>query len=217
MCIRDSSHLVHSAIVAGFVRLFSWNTKIVFTSHTINLEGRAREILIWLFKCLRSADILFSKEMIKYYNCSNIEFLPNGIGTEDYQMDLPRFEKFTFIAIGRLRQVKNHIILINAAKKLKEKIGDDFQILIVGKGPEKENLESAILDNQCQDVVKLLGFRKDIVELCNQSHVFVLPSLWEGFPISLLEAGASGLPVICLLYTSPSPRDATLSRMPSSA
>lgn len=190
------AHLVHSAILAGFVRLFAFKTKVIFTSHTINLEGKIREFLIWLFKRFRSADILFSKEMIQYFNCSNIVFLPNGIATEEYKIDNPKFEKFTFIAIGRLEPVKNQIRLIKAGQQLKKKIGDKFQIFIVGKGSQQEFLEKEIIRYKCGDVVKLLGFRKDIVELCNQSHAFVLPSHWEGFPISLLEAGASGLPVI---------------------
>ena len=47
-----------------------------------------------------------------------------------------------------------------------------------------------------KEYVKLLGLRNDIPELLNQSHCLLMPSLWEGLPIVILEAGASNLPII---------------------
>ena len=45
--------------------------------------------------------------------------------------------------------------------------------------------------------IKLLGYRHDVAELCEIADVFVFPSLREGLPVSVMEAMASGLPIVC--------------------
>ena len=67
---------------------------------------------------------------------------------------------------------------------------------MVGEGDNRPIIEKAIYENQLEDSIKLLGLRRDIPLLCNQAHCLLLPSLWEGLPIALLEAGSSSLPVI---------------------
>ena len=61
------------------------------------------------------------------------------------------------------------------------------------------NTPQAIYDlgeQDLKDYIKLLGLRNDIPNLLNKSHCLLMPSLWEGLPIVILEAGASRLPVI---------------------
>ena len=96
-----------------------------------------------------------------------------------------------------MNPLKNHKILVSAAEQLVKKFGNTFQVYIVGKGACEKELLEQIYETKTTNVVKLLGFRSDIVDLCNSSHAFVLPSEYEGFPISLLEAGSAGLPCLC--------------------
>ena len=192
------AHLFHSVLIAGIIKLWNPNLKLVFTSHSINVESKFRELTLWFSKWLRNTDIIFSEDVKLFYIASNSVEIPNGINTNDYfNQNLEKFEKFTFLAIGRLNPLKNHKILVNAAAKLLSKFGEQFQVYIVGKGACEKELLEQIYETKTANVVKLLGFRSDIVELCNSSHAFVMPSKYEGFPISLLEAGASGLPCIC--------------------
>jgi len=96
--------------------------------------------------------------------------------------------------VGRLEPVKNHLAILPVVQKLRKQ--HDFQLLIAGTGYLEERIKAKVRDLHLEDTVKLLGFRTDVPELCYRSHVFLMPSLWEGFPISLLEAGLAKLPVI---------------------
>jgi glycosyltransferase involved in cell wall biosynthesis len=70
-----------------------------------------------------------------------------------------------------------------------------LQLLVAGDGPERVNLERLAARLRIQDSVRFLGFREDVRELLAASDAFVMPSLWEGQPLSLLEAMAAGLPI----------------------
>ena len=189
------AHMTHAMILASILKMLNLNINVVFTSHNVKFGSRLREILIFLFKPLRSVDILLSEDFQKfYYKINGSVVIPNGIDVSAYQRRTTKFERFTFIAVGRLEYVKNHNLLIDVAEKLKGKF--EFKILIVGEGELLPELEAKINEKELTGQVSLLGFRNNIAELLSKSHVFVMPSLWEGLPISLLEAGASGLPVL---------------------
>lgn len=188
------AHMAHSIIIASIVKIFNPSIKIVFTSHNLNIGSKLRELIVWFLKIFRDTDIVFSKDILDYFYKSNYVVIPNGIKIDKYKLDVKKNDKFTFIAIGRLETVKNHKILIEIANKLQNNY--DFEIHIVGDGVLKEELYSLINKYKLQDKVKLLGLRNDIPTLLNQSHCLLMPSLWEGLPIVILEAGASGLPVI---------------------
>jgi len=188
------AHMTHAMFVAVAVKLFNPHIKIVFTSHSVNVGSKFREMAIFLLKPFRNADIIFSKEQLGAKYKSNYFIIANGIDTKAYQLNCKKSKKFTFLAIGSLREPKNHIHLIQCAALLRNKF--QFQILIVGEGPLRNTLEEAIEKYQIQSYIKLLGLRSDIPELLNTSHCFVMPSLWEGMPISILEAGAANLPII---------------------
>jgi len=188
------AHMTHSIIIASIVKLLNPSLKIVYTSHSLNIGSKLREMIIWTLKPFRDVDIVFSKDILKFFYKSNYKVIPNGIKIEKYSLDLPKNDKFTFIAVGRLETVKNHKFLIEIAKELKGKF--DFEIQIVGDGYLKDELNSLIVKYDLKESVKLLGLRNDIPQLLNKAHCLVMPSLWEGLPIVILEAGASCLPVI---------------------
>jgi glycosyltransferase involved in cell wall biosynthesis len=188
------AHMTHSIIVASIVKILNPSLKIVYTSHSFNIGSKIREFLVWSLKPFRDIDIIFSKDILKYFYKSNYKVIPNGIKIDKYDLSLEKNQKFTFIAVGRLEIVKNHKFLIEIATVLKDKY--DFEIQIVGEGYLKEELEILIQKDAIENHVKLLGLRNDIPKLLNQSHCLIMPSLWEGLPIVILEAGASSLPVL---------------------
>ena len=158
------------------------------------MESLCREICLFIFKFLRFKDIVFSERMVRFFYIKNYEILPNGIDISRYSINKKKNNRFTFISIGRLEEVKNHKDIIRIAYEMKD--GFDFELQIVGDGTLKSELQKLIDELGISDNVKLLGFRKDIPLLLNQAHCFLLPSLWEGMPIVLLEAAASCLPII---------------------
>lgn len=72
----------------------------------------------------------------------------------------------------------------------------DWTLQIVGEGADKEKLEKIVEEKQLTNRVKFLGYRTDIKELLLEASIFVLPSRWEGFPMSMTEAFECGLPVV---------------------
>jgi glycosyltransferase involved in cell wall biosynthesis len=188
------AHMTHSIIISSIIRLFNPSIKIVYTSHSLNIGSKLREFIVYSLKQLRDVDIVFSKDLLKFFYKKNYQVVPNGIEIDNYNLKLNKNKKFTFVVVGRLETVKNHKFLIEMANNLKDKY--NFELQIAGDGYLKEELNSLISKYNLEDNVKLLGLRSDIPKLLSQSHCLLMSSLWEGLPIVILEAGASSLPVI---------------------
>ena len=99
------------------------------------------------------------------------------------------------LAAGRLIEQKNFAILVTAAGILRDR-GLDFQLVVVGEGPLRADLELQVMQLQLGDLVRLPGNLDNLSELMQSADLFVLPSLWEGLPLVLLEAMARALPVV---------------------
>jgi len=188
------AHMLHSVLIASFVKLLNPPLKIVYTSHSLSLNYRLSQSILFLLRPLRKVDIVFSKDILKFFYKKEYEIVPNGVKVENYQQKNQKNKVFTFIAIGRLTKAKNHKFLIEFANILK--VNYNFEIHIVGEGELREELEEMIEKEDLKKQIKLLGLRHDIPTLLKQSHVFLMPSLWEGLPLVILEAGASHLPII---------------------
>lgn len=189
------AHLTHANILATLLKLRFPKLKLVFTPHSTNLGSKLRETFVRVTKKIRDGDILFSESMKKNIYRQDVAIIPNGIDSAQFRLNCTKFAPFTFICIGRLESVKNQIALIDPILQLKKR-GYQFQVLLIGEGVERTAIEKAIQEHELQDCVRLLGLRRDIPKLCNQAHCLLIPSLWEGLPIALLEGGASGLPII---------------------
>lgn len=100
---------------------------------------------------------------------------------------------FVLTSIGELNINKNHEAVLRAIAELKN---EKIKYLICGTGSLKEYLSRLICELNLQDQVYLLGYRNDIADILQSSDCFVHPSLREGLPVSVMEAMASGLPVI---------------------
>ena len=98
--------------------------------------------------------------------------------------------------VGRVVGLKRLPYLVNLAAFLKEKGLKQFEIWIVGDGPEREALEQLTQAQNVADHVKFLGFRSDIEYLYNQFDLFILPSEEEALSLALIDAGNCGLPSI---------------------
>lgn len=102
-------------------------------------------------------------------------------------------DDFVLISVGELNKNKNHETVIKALAGIDHK---KIKYLICGSGELESHLRQLIKNLRLENVVQLLGYRKDIPELLAISDVFVFPSLREGLPMSLMEAMAAGMPVI---------------------
>jgi sugar transferase (PEP-CTERM/EpsH1 system associated) len=101
--------------------------------------------------------------------------------------------------VGRLAEVKDQSSLMSALSLLlrkKPELTDSVKLFIIGDGPCRDTLEDQIQAAGLQENVWLSGDREDIPELLRSFDVFVLPSLGEGISNTILEAMATGLPII---------------------
>lgn len=102
-------------------------------------------------------------------------------------------DDFVLISVGELNKNKNHETVIKALSGINH---NKIKYLICGSGELEAYLRQLIKDLRLENVVQLLGYRKDIPELLTISDIFIFPSLREGLPMSLMEAMAAGMPVI---------------------
>lgn len=104
-------------------------------------------------------------------------------------------EEFLVGHIGNFYEPKNHGYLIDIFRELlKQK--PDAKLLLAGRGPDFDAVVERVNKLQLQDAVIFAGRRTDVERIYQALDVFVMPSLWEGLPLVLLEAQASGLPVV---------------------
>ncbi|MDD4108894.1 MAG: glycosyltransferase family 4 protein [Prolixibacteraceae bacterium] len=131
----------------------------------------------------------------------------NGIKIKNFQQVNLFSSKFLnnhtvkrIIAIGRLTKAKDYPNLLNAFNMLLKKLNEvqvvPPKLLIVGEGELRPEIESLINSLDLKTHVSLLGLREDIPSLLRSSDIYVMASEWEGFSISLIEAMATGLPII---------------------
>jgi glycosyltransferase involved in cell wall biosynthesis len=97
--------------------------------------------------------------------------------------------------VGTFKRQKGHVHLLDAASSVSGQLAD-LHIVLVGDGELAEDVRARVAALGLEDRVLLLGTRRDVPELLAASDSFVLPSLWEGLPVALVEAMASRLPVI---------------------
>jgi len=109
--------------------------------------------------------------------------------------------------IGRFSPQKNHVLLLDAFAQL-VRIRPNARLLLVGDGPLRSEMERKAKSLGLAERVRFLGLRSDIPELLGTLDLFVLPSLYEGLGIVLIEAQAAGVP--CLV-SSRVPKEADLS------
>lgn len=97
--------------------------------------------------------------------------------------------------VGRLTLQKGHSYLIEAAKAVVP-CCPDAHFLLVGKGELQEDLQCQIQEAGVAGNFHFLGSRDDVPDLLAATDLFVLPSLWEGLSVALLEAMAAGKPIV---------------------
>lgn len=98
---------------------------------------------------------------------------------------------------GRITGIKNPMLIPEIARMLqKHQDLPDWQILVAGDGEMREELQQAILLSGMENRVSLLGWEQDILSLCRATDIALLTSFQEGTPVSLIEAMASGAPIV---------------------
>ncbi|MFZ1720670.1 MAG: glycosyltransferase [Candidatus Moraniibacteriota bacterium] len=178
-------------------------------------------ILEWVTRPLVNRYLANSEAVKDFYvkrigvSSEKITTIPNGIDIEYFDSITPNPDlrkslsiapsDFVIICVANLHINKGHRYLLEAFEQFHHSSSPPFQggelkrelkLLLVGDGNEKESLLHQIENYQSKENILLLGQRTDVPQLLKISNLFVLPTLFEGMSNAIMEAMASGLPVI---------------------
>lgn len=99
------------------------------------------------------------------------------------------------IQVARLDYLKDHLTAIRALGRVAAR-HPQVRLVLVGEGPERQKIEAEVRQRRLTAHVRFLGLRKDVARLVPAADVFLLTSISEGIPLTLIEAMAAGLPVV---------------------
>lgn len=140
-----------------------------------------------------------SKRVESYFrkisNKANTKIIPNPVNTECIAQTPPNKRRNAIVAVGRLSPQKNYNLLIHSFHEI---ICDypDYIVEIYGQGPEYNSLNQTIRSLHLENNIFLMGTKNNVMQSIYDARLLVITSNYEGFPNVLVEAMASGLPVI---------------------
>ena len=209
-------HRPHKVIsfleIANFVNILADKNAIISFRISLNFfdKGTINRIYKILIKLLypKAEKIVVNSRENKQDLIKKLDISPNKIQTIYNPIDLPLINKLKnnpvnlpfsknsnhkiFITVGRLDSQKNISTLIKSFKNL----SPENRLLIIGDGPEKNNLINLIQKYNLNKQVFLLGKKKNVYKYLNIADYFIFSSRAEGFPNVLIEAMACNLPII---------------------
>lgn len=189
------AHMFHACVIACFAKLFRPSLRIFFTLHNNNVSRWHRKLLMFFTKPLRKTDIIFPGMQPEWFQKSNAVSIANGIDIDRFcHLNAKIPPLFTCVFAGRLSPEKNPLFLVELANSLLQEY--NFIIRVAGEGPLKQELIRCISEYNLSDYFVVHGHVDNIPRLLAESHCLLMPSLWEGMPLVLLEAAAAGIPVI---------------------
>lgn len=185
-------------------------------SDTRNKESKAsilRKLYIYIMKkligCFATHKLAVSEKAaecvygLNWQMQKNITIMPCGIDISKFnpnfkdhtlrqQIGIPN-DAFVIGHVGRFVEAKNHSFLIDVFNEVSQK-NDNAYLVLVGNGPLLIKIQKKVEELGLKDKVKFLGLRKDVpILMLNIFDIFLFPSLWEGLPLTLVEAQLSGL------------------------
>lgn len=171
-----------------FLRFFDRMTKFLVTQYVVQTQTAQKELSSKLHLPMEKFTII-----------------PNGIDTHFFDNLIPnptlreslgiKETDTIIICVANLHTNKGHKYLLEAFEEVFEQ-HTDMHLILAGEGPERGNITSQISSYASQNNIHLLGRRSDIPELLKISHIFVLPTFYEGMSNAIQEAMASSLAII---------------------
>lgn len=181
---------------------------IIIHSHNTKAYNKIATMLHYFFRpyALKKVTDKFacSTEAGKwmFYKKSNFQVINNSVDADKFRfnnnirkqvrIEMGLENKIVIGHIGRFVAQKNHVFLLRLFKNIFRE-NKNAILVLVGDGPLKKNIEDEVKKMDLTENVRFLGVRDDISNLLQCMDIFVFPSLFEGFPFTLVEAQASGL------------------------
>ena len=175
--------------------------KVIKTFFNIHLYNYAD----LFFACSKKAgEFKFSKRITE---SNKFKVIYNGINLNKFKFNPEKRahirrvydiqDRHVLCNIGRFSEEKNQLFLLKVFRKYLEMDDKGFLLLLGGSGPLEKNINAHIRKHALQNNVLLLKERKDVFDFLSAADLFIFPSKFEGLGISVVEAQASGLPIVC--------------------
>ncbi|MUV85123.1 glycosyltransferase [Natronomonas sp. CBA1123] len=192
--------LFHAAMVAKLVGVLNRDATVATWRHACPFKTRFRKTVFKLTTGLTDVILADSTAVADTLtdevglDISKVHTVPiAGLDLSEYTMvDHQQSSDITVGSVGRLTEPKNFETVLLVAERLQE-TGITFEI--AGDGKQYEELEQ-IIDERSISNVTLCGFVDDVPRFLSQLDIYFQPSRWEGLCITVLEAMATGLPVV---------------------
>jgi len=200
------THLGH----ADFLGLFSAKNikcKLFCTMHNIYFKKNFIDFIIFAvyrFILLKNVNVISISKSVESHVVNRLKvskkrsyLLSNAIPNGPFVLEKKSSDEINLLFVGRLTKQKSVVTLIKAIKELKKKnLKKRFKLIIIGDGNMKESLMKLSEDLGVRKNIQFMGEQKDINEYYLKADIFVLPSIWEGFGIVILEAFSAKVAVI---------------------
>lgn len=179
-------------------------------SHNTSIDKDFKFILKMIFKKLLPIEANYfcacgEKAAHFLFKSDNVTIIPNAIEIEKFiysetirnekRRELNVEDKLVIGHVGRLSYQKNHEFLLKIFKNILEN-NPNAMLLLIGEGEKEAKLKKMVLESGINENVIFAGKRTDVNEIYQAMDVFVMPSLFEGVPVTGIEAQVSGLPCI---------------------
>lgn len=207
------AHLYHASLYSRLAARRVGVPVVVTTHNTYPKQHHKwhRRVLNW-WLARGTATLIAVSEDIKrdimrddHVDGGRIRVIPNGINIDRVQsmLDKPRAkarlgvpaDAFVFGNVGRLEEQKGHRLLIEAFSRVVRR-HPNAVLILTGDGRERAALEAHAVAACPPGSVFFLGMRADVGDVLRAFDLFVMPSLWEGLALAMLEAMAAGVPVL---------------------
>lgn len=140
------------------------------------------------------------RELDKEIKCNSI-VIPNPINNDAVSIREEKDRCKKIIAVGRLCEQKNYALMLDAFSEIHKK-KPEYILEIYGTGEDYNKIKSRIIELELQDTVYLRGVCKNPLASNNDAVLYIMTSNYEGFPNTLVEAMANGIPVISSDFTT---------------
>jgi glycosyltransferase involved in cell wall biosynthesis len=196
--------IIHTHLkTSSYIYYYYLFKKDFFWFHTVHTLARVdtRFIRRRLFKKLYSSKKIVlvavsntvRQSLIKEFPKAEIKLIENGIDVSEYYYCSGLKDKQNIICVARLTYLKNHEYLIKEFVKVRD---NNMKLILIGDGKEKKRILKLINLLNINDRVILINSTMNVSSYLRDSSIFVLPSLYEGLSLSILEALATGLIVV---------------------
>lgn len=187
-------------LLISFWKLFHGKQVVVLSERADPAARRAwlRGMILGLYR-FTDAIVCQNEYVARYFTAHGysmpLPILPNPVNFNDIPPTDSIIKRREIVTVGRLSSEKNQALLISAFSEIAPRY-PAYTLKIYGVGPLENVLSKQIAELGLTNRVFLMGNKKRVMFEVAQSDIFVLPSNFEGFPNVLIEAMASGMPVI---------------------